>query len=327
MRAVQTSGGRYRHVVFAADTAASPRRRPLDLGARPAAPAQPPAAAAATTPRHPHAADNGSDDRLGGGGDAFIAWLFLESGMTARAYRPASLRRRLPACLRALRATSLAEARRLLRRSPRLLPLALDALLLGVTEFFRDAPVFADLERQLARLARGTTRPLRVWSAGCSDGSELYSVAMIMEELGALRRCELLGTDCRDESLARAAAGAFAPDALRGVTAERLARHFEPPGSDRDDPRRTVAAALRDRTVWRRANVLVDPAPGRWDVILCRNLAMYLQPAAAESLWRRLASALRPGGLLVTGKAERPAAAAAGLDVLAPCLFRRPGDA
>ena len=61
--------------------------------------------------------------------------------------------------------------------------------------------------------------------------------------------------------------------------------------------------------------------PGQWDVILCRNMAMYLAPEAAAALWRNLDSLLRPGGILVLGKAERPTGTR--LSMIAPCVYRR----
>jgi chemotaxis methyl-accepting protein methylase len=265
---------------------------------------------------------------------SFFAWVFLEAGLSARHYRSSSLRRRLPACLRALRVEDVGQARRLLRQYPQFIPVAVGALLLGVTEFFRDAPVFEVIERELPALLAaadaGGKRPLRVWSAGCSDGAELYSVAMLLAQMGALHRCELLGTDCRDEALSAAADGAFNANALRGLPPAMLRRYF--PVETQSDaraggtPSRRLHVRLRDAVRWHKADLLTDPQPGPWDVALCRNLAMYLRPVAAERLWRGLVSSLRPGGLLVVGKAERPSAAAMhGLSPVAPCVYRRYG--
>ena len=310
MGAVVTSSDRYRHVVFATPAP----RPPLNLGpkhsARSFRPAQP----------RPHTAE-ASPATADADDECFLAWLFAEAGLGARHYRPNALRRRLPACLRALRAENLAQARRMLRRQPALIPLALDALLLGVTEFFRDAPVYACLERELTSLLARTTGVLRVWSAGCSDGAELYSVAMLLAEQDALHRCELLGTDCRPEAIARAANGTFADAAMRGVSPERSARFFEDAPAAQG---RRVRPELRERITWRRADVLAAAPPGPWHLILCRNLAMYLAPDAAGRLWRSLASALCPGGLLVTGKAERPVSPVGHLPI-GPCIYRRYG--
>jgi chemotaxis protein methyltransferase CheR len=257
--------------------------------------------------------------------ESFLRWLLSRAGLSLHRYKPETLLRRLPACLRAVRAATPAHARSLLRHKPQLLWAAVGALLIGVTGFFRDDPVFDALRtRVLPDLLRRWSgendgRPLRVWSAGCSDGAEPYSVALLLAEAGALAsgRVEVIGTDCRPEALERAAAGAFDPAAVTAVPAELLRRYFR-----FDGERYHVDHAIRRAVRWHRADVLAAPEPGPWDLVLCRNLAIYLQPDVAAGLWASLASVVRPGGLLVLGKAERPIGLA-GLEAEGPCTYRR----
>jgi len=117
---------------------------------------------------------------------AFISWVFERAGLAVESYRGEPLRRRLSACLRALHAHTEAQARRILEERPALLPAAVSALLIGTTEFFRDAPVYETLRTEaLPKLPR-RSRPLRVWSAACSSGAELYSLAILLAEAGLL---------------------------------------------------------------------------------------------------------------------------------------------
>ena len=260
--------------------------------------------------------------------ESFLRWLLGRAGLRFRHYKPGSLDRRLPACLRALRVSSTDQARVAVRRNPHLAWRALDALLIGVTGFFRDEHVFATLRDRtlpdlLARWASDSSssapRPFRVWSAGCSDGSELYSVAMLLVELGGLApgAVELLGTDCRPDALERAAEGAYDAASMKGVSPALLRRYFS-----FDGERHRLQRALRAAAHWRLADVLAGPEPGPWDLVLCRNLAIYLEPAPAAALWAALARVLRPGGALVLGKAERPLGVA-GLALESPCVYRR----
>jgi chemotaxis methyl-accepting protein methylase len=247
--------------------------------------------------------------------DPFVNWLFRQAGLSAAHYRPETLRRRLPACLRNLRVRSTEQARQLLERSPGLVPAAVSALLVGVTTFFRDREPFERLRTLLRELARG--RPgLHVWSAGCSDGSELYSVALILAEAGLLGGY-LLGTDCRPDALRTARAGQYDTAAIRGVPQELLRRFFA-----FRDGRWEIDPSLRRAVRWRAGDVLTTPEPGAWDLILFRNAAMYMKAEAAYPLWVRFEHALRPGGLLVLGKAERPVGASR-LTCVGPCLYRR----
>jgi chemotaxis methyl-accepting protein methylase len=176
------------------------------------------------------------------------------------------------------------------------------------------------LPRLVAR-CRGRRR-LRVWSAACSDGAELYSVAMLMREIGgagAAACYDLLGTDCRPAAVAGAAAGIFEPDAVAGVPPELLSRYFNFDGN-----RYRANQSLRAACRWRAADALGRDQipPGPWDLVLCRNLAIYLQASATASLWSSLAAVLRPGGVLVLGKAERPLGVR-GLRPVGPCLYEK----
>ncbi|HYG33675.1 MAG TPA: CheR family methyltransferase, partial [Clostridia bacterium] len=140
-----------------------------------------------------------------------------------------------------------------------------------------------------------------VYSAGCSDGQELYSIAMLLNDLGALAHSHLLGLDCRSEAIAHAKAGRVPMAELEQVPPELRTRYFQV-----DQSTACVSPELRERVCWQVGDLLENCGPAdSWDVILFRNVAIYLTPDH-ERLWKSLASQLRPGGVLVTGKAERP---------------------
>ncbi|HEX4796329.1 MAG TPA: CheR family methyltransferase, partial [Humisphaera sp.] len=263
---------------------------------------------------------NGSD-AIGSAEDLeILGWILRQGGLNSEDYKPETLVRRAPACLRTLRVGSMREAKVLLERKRQLITTAINALLIGVTGFFRDEPVFSALSRTtLPELTRRCPAP-RIWSIGCSDGAELYSVAMILADIGKLHRCELLGTDCRADAIAQAAEGIFEEGALKGLSPHLLARYFRNSGGTW-----RVDGGLRAMVRWRVSNILRICEPMGWDMILCRNLAIYLRPTIADYLWHVLVAALLPGGYLVLGKAERPPRSVA-LREVAPCIFKRYGS-
>ncbi|MDQ3441372.1 MAG: hypothetical protein M3478_13590 [Planctomycetota bacterium] len=248
---------------------------------------------------------------------AFIRSLFACAGLDANAYRSESLRRRLHACLRAVRATSILEARRALAANPALVSVAINAMVIGVSSFFRDTAVYDEIAFNVLPSLFRTHRPARVWSVGCSEGQELYSTAILLAELGLLDGCYLLGTDCRNEAIHRARDGYYDAAALRSVPRAWVEKYFH-----RQTDRWRIVSSLRTAVQWRTADVTRVQEPGVWDLILCRNMAMYLRPEASGKLWEMFERALRPGGYLVMGKAERPANARR-LSPVGPCLFRR----
>jgi chemotaxis protein methyltransferase CheR len=142
----------------------------------------------------------------------------------------------------------------------------------------------------------------------------MYSIIMLLAELGWLNRADLLGTDCRVPAVRRAAAGVYSDADVRSVPVPLLRKYFT-----LSEWGWRVDTRLRTVVQWRVGDVLRVDEPGTWDLIFCRNLAMYFEPEIASILWKRLHAALGKGRILVTGKAERPGD---GFLPLAPCIYR-----
>jgi chemotaxis protein methyltransferase CheR len=150
----------------------------------------------------------------------------------------------------------------------------------SVSGLFRDPAQFDLLEGTLLPQLLSGGRRISVWSAGCADGSELYSIAVLLQRLEALDRALLLGSDLLEENLVLARRGEY-----EGMS-------FSP--------------ALRAHLRWENRDLLRDGVtPGKWRLILCRNLAIYLAPEPKRALHERLAGALAGGGVLLLGRSER----------------------
>lgn len=253
-----------------------------------------------------------------GAADGFARWLLRAGGLNAGIYRTASLERRIPACLRALNVRSIAAAREILKAEPERLRAAVEALLIGVTGFFRDPAVFEDL--------RGTVLPqlsirrgqLRVWSAACSSGPELYSLAILLAEAGLIDRTSLLGTDCRAEAIPVAREGFYTASEMQSVPGAFRAKYFH-----REDDGWRVDERLRRPVQWKVADLSAGAEEGPWDLILWRNLAIYLNPQPIARIVSGMADNLRAGGYLVLGRAER-APANTGLAAVSLHAYRKP---
>lgn len=178
----------------------------------------------------------------------------------------------------------------------------------GESFFFRDDFHMQALRhRLLPELIRENEKLglLRLWSAGCSTGEEAYTLAMLAHEALSMRddferwRVLVLGTDLNRASLERARQGVYPPWSLRGVPSFLRERYFHRVGADW-----RVAEAFRDcvRLSW--ANLLEDPPWFDVDLIVCRNVFIYMDPAAIQKVLHQLQSSLRPGGHLIAGHAE-----------------------
>jgi chemotaxis methyl-accepting protein methylase len=196
------------------------------------------------------------------------------------------------------------------------LPTAIDALLIGVTEFFRDPPVFEALRIEVLPELASLPRPLRVWSAGCSNGAELYSLAMLLAKAGLLEGSFLLGSDCRRDAIEHARAALYNSSELRNIEPSDRRRYFDEAGSFWQP-----IELLRRHVQWKVADLARGIEEGPWDIILWRNMAIYLKVEAAASVWRGLALAMAPEGMLIVGKAERPPTALPLIHVRR-CIYR-----
>lgn len=298
MQTTTTAGSdQFEHLVFLSDVQRAPR-------------VAMPRVSPAPMPRWPARAEPALEPDLAG----LFEVLCGRAGLRTKDYRPSMFRRRAGACLRAMRSSTAEEALGVLGSDLTRAERGLNALLVGVTGFFRDQHVFEALAFELARTV-GDRRRYRVMSVGCSNGAELYSCAMLLAELGRLTEADLTGIDCRRDAVAAAEHGAFDPAMLDGVEPELAARYFRSASGKawvRDDLRRACA--------WGVADALSVSTADRQNLVLCRNLAIYLEPAASERLWTRLHALLVPGGLLCVGKAERPPARL--FARIGPCLFR-----
>lgn len=191
------------------------------------------------------------------------------------------------------------QARRRIEADPELAQAALNVVLLGVTGFFRDRAVFEQLAREVLPSLCARRARLRVWSAACSGGHELYSVAMTLADLGRLEGCELLGTDCREEAIAGARLGRFTLAEVAALPSTVCARYVGFAGAQA-----WIGAELRRATRWKVADLCNGVEAGPWDLLLWRNMAIYLGSEASTSIWRALCDELSPGGYIVSGKAD-----------------------
>lgn len=172
-----------------------------------------------------------------------------------------------------------------------------DALVNQETSFFRDAAMFEQVADALAGIAKG--RRVRIWSAACATGQEPLSLAMLLTERGI--DFEMLATDVSDGALARARQGRYTQfEIQRGLPIRRMLRWF-----DAADAEWQAKPELMRRLQFRRLNLVGDPCPaGRYDLVLCRNVLLYLAPQQRSAVFDQLAAALRPGGSLVLGAGE-----------------------
>jgi chemotaxis protein methyltransferase CheR len=194
------------------------------------------------------------------------------------------------------------------RADPALTEKVIESLLNNETYFFRDKLPFDLLlggpVKRLER-ARAATKRLSIWCAGCSSGQEAYSLAMSFAD-ERLRwqgwTIEIVGTDLSKSAIARAKAGIYSQfEVQRGLPVMQMIRWFEELGGG--DWR--ISQQLRDQVRFEARNITeAPPNPGKFDIILCRNLLLYFAPDMRRLAFNRLAEACQPDGALMLGAGE-----------------------
>jgi len=193
------------------------------------------------------------------------------------------------------------------RRDDKLMWAVTEALTQGETGFYRDrAPFDRFRDEMLPALAARRGRPARIWSAACSTGQEVYSLCMAIDEMAGelpIPQIELLGSDLAERRLEKAQSGLYTQfEVQRGLPIRQLVRHFE-----KVDDLWRISARIREMVRWRRVNLLADLRPlGQFDVIFCRYVVGYLDPALRGRVLDQMARALADDGWLVLGEDESP---------------------
>ena len=172
------------------------------------------------------------------------------------------------------------------------------------TSFFRDNAPFELLGNTLIPRLLESRRSLRIWSAGCSTGQEPYSLAILCMELGCVYRkstFSIVATDICAKSIEAAQNGVFSTFELeRGLDDTQIERYFIP---DRNGKK--VVDTLRSMIEFRRADIFDPRVPqGPFDLVLCRNIAIYFSRAKRAILYQTIGNRLRPAGIVVMGSTE-----------------------
>lgn len=169
------------------------------------------------------------------------------------------------------------------------------------TRFFRDESAFRMIAAEIIPERRHRL-PLRIWSAACSTGQEVWSLAILIAEHfpELAESAQIFATDISAESLNRAATGLYSPfEISRGMPSHLLLKYFYPEGSG-FRVRRGILPSVR----FAKLNLIRDELPLGMDIVLCRNVAFYFSRTERAALFHRIRNAIAPGGALILGASE-----------------------
>ncbi|MBU4317733.1 MAG: PAS domain-containing protein [Proteobacteria bacterium] len=261
--------------------------------------------------------------------DKIIILLRTQTGHDFSQYKKNTIYRRIERRMGIHQITKIATYVRFLQENPQEQNLLFKELLIGVTGFFRDPAAWEKIAQQALpgimdeRTEGGT---LRAWSAACSTGEEVYSLAITFKEVLEKRKIpgnitlQIYATDLDSDAVNKARQGLYPFNISADVSAERLKRFFV-----KEDTGYRINKEIREMAIFAVQDVIMDPPFTKLDILCCRNLLIYLTPEMQKKLLPVFHYSLNPNGILFLGNSETTGASA---DLFTPVdakarLFKR----
>jgi two-component system CheB/CheR fusion protein len=248
------------------------------------------------------------EDKAQSGLEKAVILLRARTGHDFSLYKRNTLHRRIERRMSIHQIPKLADYIRYLQENSQELDLLFKELLIGVTNFFRDAAAWEHLRKEAIPellASRPPGQALRAWVTGCSTGEEAYSLAMIFKEAQEAAKSKgnfslhIFATDLDKDAINKARQGVFPANISADVSPERLTRFFS-----KDGLGYRVRKEIRDMVTFAPQNLIMDPPFTKLDILCCRNLLIYLGPELQKKLMPLFHYNLNSGGILFLGSAE-----------------------
>ena len=231
-----------------------------------------------------------------------------QTGHDFSQYKPSTINRRIERRLAVHQIHDIKNYVHFLQHTPVEIQSLFYDFLIGVTHFFRDTAAFESLEEDVipTLFNKGDTdKVIRIWSVGCSTGEEAFSIAILLRErmeiLKQDYKVQLFATDIDGRAIINARSGLYPASIVNDISPERLARFFtlEP-----DSNNYRINKVVRDMLIFSEQDVIKDPPFSKLDLLICRNLLIYLNAPLQEKLLSVFHYALNPMGVLMLGTSE-----------------------
>ena len=244
--------------------------------------------------------------------DAIFELLEKRSGTDFSMYKPTTIMRRIDHRITFLQLGTMLEYYEFIKSNPRELDNLFDAVLIGVTEFFRDLEAFDLLRAQITQMIEDKEPgdSIRIWSVGCATGEEPYSIAILLYEILGSKidqfHIQIFATDIDERAINFGRKGIFNKDNLANVPKKVLNEFF----SKTDNLHYEVKKEIKQHILFERHDITTDPPFVKLDLVTCRNLLIYFNNTLQKQTFQIFHYSLKPQGLLFLGKSESVSVAA-----------------
>jgi len=248
------------------------------------------------------------DDKNKSNLEKIVILLRAQTGHDFSKYKKNTLFRRIERRMGVHQINKIANYVRFLQENPNELDILFKELLIGVTNFFRDAAVWENLKEKVlpALFTQVPNRHVfRAWITGCSTGEEAYSLAIVFKEAYEKIKPDknftllIFATDIDTDAIEHGRKGIFSANIAADVSPERLSRFFVKDGNGY-----RVNSAIREMVAFAPHNVIKDPPFTKLDMLFCRNVLIYMEAELQKKLMNLFHYSLNAGGVMLLGSAE-----------------------
>ncbi|MBQ7077713.1 MAG: protein-glutamate O-methyltransferase CheR [Lachnospiraceae bacterium] len=174
-------------------------------------------------------------------------------------------------------------------------------LTINVSEFYRNPEQWDILHKEVfPNLISKYGQNLKIWSAACSTGDEPYSLVMALSRHLPLEKIKIYATDIDKQVIAKAKVGLYSAKSIANVPEDLKKKFFTEIGGSYQ-----ISDAIKQRVEFKEHNLLKDPYPTGYHLIVCRNVLIYFTEEAKEEVYAKFNQALAPGGTLFIGSTEQ----------------------
>ncbi len=237
------------------------------------------------------------------------------SGIDFSSYKENTIIRRIDRRIKINRCFDLKSYIELLRESDQEKEILYNEMFIGVTSFFRDLEAYDILSEEIIPKFDFSKGSIRIWSAGCSTGEEVYSIAIklmeYIEKNDIICDVKIFGTDIDHKALEFAGAGYYPDSLMTDVKSEYLSKYF-----NKVNDGYQINDRIRKMIVFAKHNILKDPPFSKLDLLVCRNLFIYLKSHEQQNILNSFYYSLYPNGFLWLGSSESIGDMQKGFDVI-----------
>lgn len=231
--------------------------------------------------------------------DYFNDWVKKELKIDLHAYKEKQLQRRITTVMKNSGAKDLEEYAALIKKDEVIRRTFLDYITINVTEFYRNKDLFIEFESILLNSLIPKFKDINIWSAACSNGSEPYTLSMILDKNNIRPKSKILATDLDDGILEKARLGAYKENELKNIDQKDLDKYFR-----LEDGSYHIDSKIKNMVNFEKHDLIVDRYKKGFHAIICRNVTIYFKNETKDDIYRKMNEALVPGGLFFIGATE-----------------------